>query len=412
MPVLRSSVDTGSETYRRNRQVQLAAVAALNEQLVDRDIPKQAGIFVHAGQTIHDLIQLSAPGIPTLALVFANSTAGGAYVPGMCDHAVLIDNQAKVFLGGADMHTRVSGLGDYFAVDEMDWIRIGRQARQSVRLPGAAHDDTYLDGAAIIAAAGATGADAGGYGFLSQNADFAAACADARLTFVGPRPDATAAMGSKIAAKELMAASGVPVLPGTPVDRIASAAQRACAPAGISGLADPGAVAEIGYPVLVKAASGGGRGMRIVYHPAELADSIESARREAESAFGNGALFIERFIDNPRQVEVQILGDHEGTVIPLLERECPIQRRQRACELGLVNEVVPLADLRTAVQALAERIAANAPPVLAAKRTAYLSRPDVFEAAEEIWRPVYLSADAQEGPAAFRDKRRPVWTGR
>jgi enoyl-CoA hydratase/carnithine racemase len=86
---------------------------------------------------------------------------------------------------------------------------------------------------------------------------------------------------------------------------------------------------------------------------------------------------------------------------------------QRACELGLVNEVVPLAQLRPRVQALAERIAANAPlSVLAAKRTAYLSRPDVFEAAEEIWRPVYLSADAQEGPAAFRDKRQPVWTGR
>jgi enoyl-CoA hydratase/carnithine racemase len=86
---------------------------------------------------------------------------------------------------------------------------------------------------------------------------------------------------------------------------------------------------------------------------------------------------------------------------------------QRACELGLVNEVVPLAGLRTRVQALAERIAANAPlSVLAAKRTAYLSRPDVFDAAEEIWTPVYLSADAQEGPAAFRDKRRPVWTGR
>jgi enoyl-CoA hydratase/carnithine racemase len=86
---------------------------------------------------------------------------------------------------------------------------------------------------------------------------------------------------------------------------------------------------------------------------------------------------------------------------------------QRACELGLVNEVVPLADLRTRVQALAERIAANAPlSVLAAKRTAYLSRPDVFDAAEEIWTPVYLSADAREGPAAFRDKRQPVWTGR
>jgi acetyl-CoA carboxylase carboxyltransferase component len=262
MPVLRSSVDTGSETYRRNRQVQLAAVAALNEQLelaragggrvyarrhrargrmlarerieqlVDRDspllelsslaawgtgfavgasiitaigvvsgvecvliahdptvrggamnpytlrknlraleiarrnrlpvinlvesggadLPTQADIFVPAGQIFHDLTQLSSRGIPTLALVFGNSTAGGAYVPGMCDYAVLIENQAKVFLGGpplvkmatgensddetlggADMHTRVSGLGDYFAVDEMDCIRIGRQIVADLR---------------------------------------------------------------------------------------------------------------------------------------------------------------------------------------------------------------------------------------------------------------------------------------
>jgi propionyl-CoA carboxylase alpha chain len=226
-----------------------------------------------------------------------------------------------------------------------------RQAGQSVRLPGAAPADTYLDGAAIIAAARATGADAihPGYGFLSESAEFAAACAEAGLTFVGPRPDAIAAMGSKIAAKELMAAAGVPVLPGVPllpgsmgtpelpVPRAEGArgtgtgpaggrdsgAQRAASPAVLAA-----AVAEIGYPVLVKAAyGGGGRGMRIVSEPAGLPEAIESARREAESAFGNGVLFIERFIDNPRHIEVQILGDHEGTVIPLFERECSIQRR-------------------------------------------------------------------------------------
>jgi propionyl-CoA carboxylase alpha chain len=190
-----------------------------------------------------------------------------------------------------------------------------RQAGQSVRLPGAMPAETYLNGAAIIAAARATGADAihPGYGFLSENAEFAAACAEAGLTFVGPRPDAIAAMGSKIAARQLMAAAGVPVLPGITVQDTADLAA---------------AVAAIGYPVLVKAAyGGGGRGMRRVADPTGLPDAIASARREAESAFGNGALFIERFIDNPRHVEVQILGDHEGTVVPLFERECSVQRR-------------------------------------------------------------------------------------
>jgi len=192
-----------------------------------------------------------------------------------------------------------------------------RQAGQSVRLRGARPGDTYLDGAAIIAAARATGADAvhPGYGFLSENAEFAAACAQAGLTFVGPRPDAIAAMGSKIAARELMAAAGVPVLPAVTVP--------ADSAAGVAA-----AVSEIGYPVLVKAAyGGGGRGMRLVTERAGLPDAIASARREAESAFGNGALFIERFIDNPRHVEVQLLGDHEGTVVPLFERECSVQRR-------------------------------------------------------------------------------------
>jgi acetyl/propionyl-CoA carboxylase alpha subunit len=120
-----------------------------------------------------------------------------------------------------------------------------------------------------------------------------------------------------------------PASPGR-AGAIASAAQRACPPAGLSELADPAAVAEIGYPVLVRAAyGGGGRGMRIVSDPAGLADATESAQREGESAFGNGTLFIERFIDNTRHVEVQILGDHEGTVTPLFERECSIQRVTR-----------------------------------------------------------------------------------
>jgi propionyl-CoA carboxylase alpha chain len=230
-------------------------------------------------------------------------------------------------------------------------------ADESVRLPGAAPAQTYLNSAAIIAAAQATGADAvhPGYGFLSENADFAAACGAAGLTFVGPSPAAIAAMGSKIAAKELMAEAGVPVLPsvtvsaglvslstvptggvpadGLPADELpASAAQppadgSAAGPAADSAaLAD--AAAAIGYPVLVKASfGGGGRGMRIVTDPAALAEAVAGAGREAKSAFGDGTLFIERFVDNPRHIEVQILGDVHGTVIPLFERECSIQRR-------------------------------------------------------------------------------------
>jgi propionyl-CoA carboxylase alpha chain len=195
-----------------------------------------------------------------------------------------------------------------------------RAAGEAVRLPGATPAETYLNGAAIIAAALAVGAGAvhPGYGFLSENADFAAACAAAGLTFVGPSPAAIAAMGSKIAAKELMAAAGVPVLASITVPAASGSADAELA----------AAAAGIGYPLLVKAAfGGGGRGMRIVTEPGGLGDAIASARREAESAFGDGTLFIERFVDNPRHVEVQILGDHEGTVVPLFERECSIQRR-------------------------------------------------------------------------------------
>ena len=194
------------------------------------------------------------------------------------------------------------------------------EADEAVRLPGSAPADTYLRGEALIAAAAATGADAvhPGYGFLSENAAFARACAAAGLTFVGPSPGAIEAMGSKIAAKELMAAAGVPVLPGAVFDDGTDP--------------DPAALrkaaADIGFPVLVKAAyGGGGRGMRIVASADEIADAVASARREAASAFGNGTVFLERFVESPRHIEVQILGDQAGTVIHLFERECSIQRR-------------------------------------------------------------------------------------
>ena len=198
-------------------------------------------------------------------------------------------------------------------------------ADEAVRLPGSAPADTYLRGEALIGAAAATGADAvhPGYGFLSENAAFARACAAAGLTFVGPSPGAIEAMGSKTAAKELMAAAGVPVLPGAVFDDPAFGDGAEPDPAELRKAGE-----EIGFPVLVKAAyGGGGRGMRIVTSPDDIAAAVSSARREAASAFGNGTVFLERFVQSPRHIEVQILGDQAGTVVHLFERECSIQRR-------------------------------------------------------------------------------------
>jgi len=213
-------------------------------------------------------------------------------------------------------------------------------ADEAVRLPGAAPADTYLRGDLIIAAAAATGADAvhPGYGFLSENAAFARACADAGLVFVGPAPGTIAAMGDKVTAKAMMAEAGVPTLPGLTITDDTDLAE---------------AAREVGFPLLVKAAfGGGGRGMRLVADASELAGAVASARSEAASAFGDGTVFAERFVAGPRHVEVQILGDTAGTVIHLFERECSIQRRYQKiveeCPSPAVDE-----DLRAALAAAA-----------------------------------------------------------
>ena len=193
------------------------------------------------------------------------------------------------------------------------------QADESVHLPGTAPADTYLRADLLLAAAQRTGADAihPGYGFLSENERFARDCATAGVTFVGPSPEAIAAMGSKIEAKALMRAAGVPVLPGCLVDG------RGEADTDLASAAD-----EIGFPILVKAAfGGGGRGMRIVSGPADLDDAVRSARSEAASAFGDGTVFLEKFVSSPRHIEVQIFGDSYGNLVHLGERECSIQRR-------------------------------------------------------------------------------------
>ena len=213
-------------------------------------------------------------------------------------------------------------------------------ADEAVRLPGAAPADTYLRGDLIIAAATATGANAvhPGYGFLSENAAFARACADAGLIFVGPRPDTIKAMGNKVTAKALMAEAGVPVLPSVSVGDSSDVAA---------------AATQVGFPLLVKAAfGGGGRGMRLVADPADLAVAVQSARSEAASAFGDGTVFIERFVTDPRHVEVQILGDTAGTVVHLFERECSIQRRYQKIVEECPSPAVG-GDLRTALAAAA-----------------------------------------------------------
>jgi acetyl/propionyl-CoA carboxylase alpha subunit len=192
-------------------------------------------------------------------------------------------------------------------------------ADRAVRIGPAEAARSYLDGGAILAAARAAGADAvhPGYGFLSENADFAQACLDAGLTFVGPPPTSIRAMADKARARALMAQAGVPVVPGydgddQSPDRLRAEAER------------------IGYPVLVKAsAGGGGRGMRRVHRAEDLDAAVESARREAENAFGSGGLLIERLVEGARHIEVQVFADARGSCVHLGERDCSAQRRHQ-----------------------------------------------------------------------------------
>ncbi|MCP2290533.1 biotin carboxylase N-terminal domain-containing protein [Nocardia amikacinitolerans] len=193
------------------------------------------------------------------------------------------------------------------------------EADTAVRLGPAPARESYLDIDKVVAAAVRTGAQAvhPGYGFLSENAAFAAALAEAGIVFLGPPARAIEIMGDKIAAKNTVAAFDVPVVPGI-------------AKPGLTDDELIAAAAEIGYPVLVKpSAGGGGKGMRMVEDPALLPDALVSARREAGAAFGDDTLFLERFVTRPRHIEVQILADQFGNVLHLGERECSLQRRHQ-----------------------------------------------------------------------------------
>ena len=192
-------------------------------------------------------------------------------------------------------------------------------ADESFRLGAAAAAESYLNIDRIVAAAQACGAEAvhPGYGFLAENARFAQACLDAGLVFIGPPPSAILAMGDKIAAKAVVAAAGVPVVPGS----------------GAPGMSDTeltSSLNESWFPVLIKpSAGGGGKGMRVVSSPAELPEALVSARRTAVAAFGDGTLLVERYVPVPRHIEIQVLADSHGQVIHLGERECSLQRRHQ-----------------------------------------------------------------------------------
>ena len=194
---------------------------------------------------------------------------------------------------------------------------------------------SYLHVPSIIAAAEVTGADAihPGYGFLSENAAFAQVCDDHGLVFVGPKPETIARMGDKSVAKETMVAAGVPVVPGSD-GAVADAAE---------GLA---AAHVAGFPVMIKAsAGGGGRGMRMCEHEADFDNLFAQAGSEAANAFGDGRLYIEKFVEAPRHIEIQLLGDGQGTVVHFGERECSIQRRHQKLLEEAPSPVVD-ADLR------------------------------------------------------------------
>ncbi|MEN9926710.1 MAG: hypothetical protein RL268_2836, partial [Pseudomonadota bacterium] len=194
-----------------------------------------------------------------------------------------------------------------------------RLADQAVHIGPSAARESYLVGHKIIAAAKATGAEAihPGYGFLSENAEFAQSVIDAGLVWVGPRPASITAMGLKDAAKQLMQAAGVPVTPGYMGENQD--------PAFLAGQA-----AEIGYPVLIKAvAGGGGKGMRRVDIAADFADALASCQREAAASFGNDHVLIEKYILSPRHIEVQVFGDSHGDVVHLFEHDCSLQRRHQ-----------------------------------------------------------------------------------
>jgi 3-methylcrotonyl-CoA carboxylase alpha subunit len=234
-------------------------------------------------------------------------------------HTLLIANRGEIAVR-VIRTARAMGLRTVAVYSEADRDAMHVAAADEAVLLGPARArDSYLNIGRLIEAARKTGAEAihPGYGFLSENAEFAQACVDAGIVFVGPTAAMMTAMGSKSGSKQLMEKAGVPLVPGYHGEAQDDATLAKAA-------------AKIGFPVLVKAsAGGGGRGMRIVRGANELAASLESAKREAKSAFGDDRMLIEKLVENPRHIEVQVIGDSHGNLLSLFERECTLQRRHQ-----------------------------------------------------------------------------------
>jgi acetyl-CoA carboxylase, biotin carboxylase subunit len=259
---------------------------------------------------------------------------------------VLVANRGEVALRiiRACRELGLAAVAVYSTADET--ARHVRVADEAVCVGKPAARDSYLNVEALIDAARRTGADAvhPGYGFLAENAGFARACEEAGLTWVGPSPAAIDQMGDKAVARELARSAGVPVVPGT------------------AGTLTPGealrTAEDVGYPVMLKAAAGGGgRGIRVAQNREELAGALAAAAREAQAAFGDESLYLEKLIVDPRHVEVQVLGDGHGGAIHLYERECSLQRRRQKL---LEESPAPNldADTREEMAAAAARLAA------------------------------------------------------
>ncbi len=259
--------------------------------------------------------------------------------------SVLIANRGEIALRILRA-CRALGLRAIAVYSEADTgARLVALADQAICIGPAPTRDSYLNGAEILLAARLTGAGAvhPGYGFLSENADFAASVEAAGLAWVGPPSGVIRLMGDKVSAKRAMLASGVPCVPGPdgalPQDR---AAVRALAQA-------------TGYPLMIKASGGGGgRGMRVVHGDAELDDVVDTTRHEAAQAFGNGAVFLERFLANPRHIEIQVLADRHGNALWLGERDCSMQRRHQK----ILEEAPAPGISREAIAAIGTRCAA------------------------------------------------------
>jgi geranyl-CoA carboxylase alpha subunit len=234
-------------------------------------------------------------------------------------HKILIANRGEIALRIMRTARRLGfGVAAVYSDADRDALHV-RTADQAVRIGEALPAQSYLNVAAIIAAAKSAGADAvhPGYGFLAENEEFAAACREAGLVFIGPSPESIQAMGNKAGAKEIMLKAGVPCVPGYQGADQSDAAMLTEAK-------------KIGFPVMIKAvAGGGGRGMRLVSDAAAFPDSLRSARSEAQSAFGDANVILERAIVEPRHIEIQVFGDRHGNAIHLGERDCSVQRRHQ-----------------------------------------------------------------------------------